>query len=56
MTIVRVVCGCLFLAMAIALTSDTAAQPSAHMQPRIAKVTVNKPVTLTDSGDSWTNG
>jgi rhamnogalacturonan endolyase len=40
--------------VAIALTSGAAAQTAAHVQPRIAKVTVNAPVSLTDNGDSWT--
>ena len=30
------------------------AQQAAHVQPKVAKVTVNSPVTLTDNGDSWT--
>jgi rhamnogalacturonan endolyase len=30
------------------------AQPAAKALPKVAKVTVNDPVTLTDNGDSWT--
>ncbi|MGA1984477.1 MAG: hypothetical protein ABSG84_18670, partial [Acidobacteriaceae bacterium] len=30
------------------------AQPATHVLPKVAKVTVNDPVTLTDNGDSWT--
>ncbi len=48
----------LHLGLAIALTSVAAAQPAskpaAHPLPKVAKVSVNAPVTLTDNGDSWT--
>ncbi|MGP8259559.1 MAG: polysaccharide lyase family protein [Acidobacteriaceae bacterium] len=30
------------------------AKPAGHVLPKVAKVTVNDPVTLTDNGDSWT--
>jgi len=43
-----------FLALAIVLASGAAAQPAAHVLPKVEKVTVNVPVTLTDNGDSWT--
>jgi len=51
-----------FLALAVLLLSGATAQPAAkptaqpaaHMLPKVAKVTVNDPVTLTDNGDSWT--
>ena len=39
-----------FLALAVAVV----AQPAAHTLPKVEKVTVNVPVTLTDNGDSWT--
>jgi len=42
------------LALAVALTSGAAAQQAAHSLPKVEKVSVNAPVTLTDSGDSWT--
>ena len=45
----------MFLALAVVLTSGASAQqPAAHVLPKVAKVTVNDPVTLTDNGDSWT--
>jgi rhamnogalacturonan endolyase len=43
-----------FLALAVVLASGAAAQPAAHVLPKVAKATVNAPVTLTDNGDSWT--
>ncbi len=43
-----------FLVLAVILTSTAVAQPGAHVQPKVEKVTVNAPVTLTDNGDSWT--
>ena len=39
-----------FLALSAILTSAAPAQTA----PKVAKVTVNTPVTLTDNGDSWT--
>ena len=56
----------LFLALPVALTYGVLAQqtarmqpgarvqPAAHVLPKVAKVTVNGPVTLTDNGDTWT--
>jgi rhamnogalacturonan endolyase len=44
------VVGSAFLALGLLLSSG-AAQTAA---PKVAKVTVNQPVTLTDNGDSWT--
>ncbi len=45
----------MFLALAAFLFYGASAQqPAAHVLPKIAKVTVNAPVTLTDNGDSWT--
>ena len=56
----------LFIALAVVLTTNAAAQqaakaqpasqakPAGHVLPRAAKVTVNDPVTLTDNGDTWT--
>jgi rhamnogalacturonan endolyase len=43
-----------FLAFAVALATGAVAQPAAHVLPKVEKVTVNTPVTLTDNGDSWT--
>ena len=43
-----------FLALAVVLASGAAAQPAAQVLPKVEKVTVNAPVTLTDNGDSWT--
>ena len=40
-------------ALALTLASATA-QQAAHPLPKVEKVTVNAPVTLTDNGDSWT--
>jgi len=37
-----------------AVQTAAKAQPAAHVMPKVAKVTVNDPVTLTDNGDSWT--
>jgi len=61
MTKAKVLFVSLFLALAVVviygvLTQQAAkAQPStASVQPKVAKVTVNAPVTLTDNGDSWT--
>lgn len=43
------------LALAVLLASGASAQQKpAHVLPKVAKVTVNQPVTLTDNGDSWT--
>ena len=42
-----------FLALAVVLTYGAAAQRAANVLPKVAKVTVNDPVTLTDNGDSW---
>src|SRR5664279_4842387 len=60
MTKTRLLFVSLFLALAVALTYGVLAQqaatakPAAHVLPKVAKVTVNDPVTLTDNGDSWT--
>jgi hypothetical protein len=42
------------LALAVLLSSGAKAQSTAPVLPKVAKVTVNVPVTLTDNGDSWT--
>jgi rhamnogalacturonan endolyase len=42
------------LALAVVFISGAAAQPAAHVLPKVEKVTVNVPVTLTDNGDTWT--
>jgi rhamnogalacturonan endolyase len=42
----------MFLALTVALTSGATAQPA--NAPKVEKVTVNTPVTLTDNGDNWT--
>ena len=44
----------MFLSLGVALTTNATAQQAAHVQSKVAKVTVNSPVTLTDNGDSWT--
>ena len=66
MTKTRLLFVSLFLALAVVLTYGVLAQqaakmqpgvhvqPAAHVLPKVAKVTVNDPVTLTDNGDSWT--
>ena len=43
-----------FLALAVVFVSGATAQPAAHALPKVEKVTVNAPVTLTDNGDTWT--
>jgi len=53
MTKARILCVSTFLALAGTLTSCAMAQPAAHPSPKVEKVTVNAPVTLTDNGDSW---
>jgi len=47
----RVVFSSAFLALSALFASTAPAQTAA---PRVARVTVNQPVTLTDNGDSWT--
>jgi rhamnogalacturonan endolyase len=66
MTKARLLIVSLSLALAVVLTYCVVAQPAAivqpasqakpagHVLPKVAKVTVNDPVTLTDNGDSWT--
>jgi len=66
MTKTRLLFVSLFLALAVVLTygvvaqpaapakSASTVQPAAHLLPKVAKVTVNDPVTLTDNGDTWT--
>ena len=60
MTKTRLLFVSLFAAMAVIVTFGVMAQqaapakPAAHVLPKVAKVTVNDPVTLTDNGDSWT--
>ena len=69
MTKARLLFVSLFLALAVVLTygssgaagrqseasrANSQAKPAAHVLPKVAKVTVNDPVTLTDNGDSWT--
>jgi rhamnogalacturonan endolyase len=54
MTKARLLFVSLFLALAVVLTYGVVAQQAASVQPKVAKVTVNTPVTLTDNGDSWT--
>jgi rhamnogalacturonan endolyase len=41
-------------ALALALTAAAPAQQAAHELPKVEKVTVNAPVTLTEDADSWT--
>jgi rhamnogalacturonan endolyase len=47
----RLVFSSAFLALSALFASTAPAQTAA---PRVARVTVNQPVTLTDNGDSWT--
>jgi rhamnogalacturonan endolyase len=54
MTKVGILCVSMCLALAVVLTSGAGAQPAAHILPKVEKVTVNAPVTLTDNGESWT--
>jgi len=42
-----------FLALSVVFFSGTVAR-AADTLPKVAKVAVNQPVTLTDNGDSWT--
>ena len=49
----RVLISSAFLALSAVLSSGAVAQTAAA-PPKVAKVTVNQPVTLTDNGDSWT--
>jgi rhamnogalacturonan endolyase len=42
-----------FLILAVAMTCGAAGQRAASVLPKVAKVTVNDPVTLTDNGDTW---
>jgi rhamnogalacturonan endolyase len=49
----RLLVGSTFLAAAVFLSSSASAQRSDAL-PKVEKVTVNAPVTLTDNGDSWT--
>jgi len=42
------------LALTVVLTFGAAAQTGAHVLPKVEKVTLNAPVTLTDNGDNWT--
>ena len=66
MTKARLLCVFTFLALAVVLTYGVVAQqaakvppasqakPAGHVQPKVAKVTVNDPVTLTDNAETWT--
>jgi len=55
MTKARLLFVSMFLALAAFLFYGASAQqPAAHVPPKVEKVTVNAPVTLTDNGDSWT--
>src|ERR1035438_8282031 len=49
----RVLVSSAFLALSAVLSSGAVSQTAAAL-PKVAKVTVNQPVTLTDNGDSWT--
>ena len=42
------------ITLTVVLASGATAQPAAQVQPKVAKVMINSPVTLTDNGDSWT--
>ena len=43
----RLLFGSTFLALAVLLSSGAKAQPAAHVLPKVAKVTVNDPVSYT---------
>ena len=43
-----------FLALGVVLPSGAASAQRVDALPKVAKTTVNAPVTLTDDGDSWT--
>ena len=49
----RVLVSFAFLALSAVLSSRAVSQTAAAL-PKVAKVTVNQPVALTDNGDSWT--
>src|ERR1039458_10659778 len=49
----RVLVSSAVLALSAVLSSGAVAQTAAAL-PKVAKVTANQPVTLTDNGDSWT--
>src|ERR1035441_7297892 len=49
----RVLVSSAVLALSAVLSSGAVAQTAAAL-PKVAKVTANQPVSLTDSGDSWT--
>jgi rhamnogalacturonan endolyase len=54
MTKARILFLSTLITLIAAVTYGVVAQQTASVQPKIAKVTVNTPVTLTDNGDSWT--
>lgn len=53
MTRANALVGSVFLALAVSCSSVAMAQTAAST-PKVEKVTVNAPVTLSDNGDSWT--
>jgi rhamnogalacturonan endolyase len=54
MTKAALLCVSTVLALAVLSPSSAMPQSAAHPLPKVEKVTVNAPVTLTDNGDSWT--
>jgi rhamnogalacturonan endolyase len=54
MTKAALFCVSTVLTLAVISPSDATSQPAARPSPRVERVTVNAPVTLTDNGDSWT--
>ena len=51
MSKLRILWSAAFVALPVVFASAAPAPTSA---PKVARVTVNQPVTLTDNGDSWT--
>jgi hypothetical protein len=50
----RVLSVSMYVALGVALTLCAEAQQAAQGLPKVARITVNSPVTLADNGDSWT--
>jgi rhamnogalacturonan endolyase len=44
----------MFIVLSVALSTGAGAQQTPHGLPKVEKVTVDAPVTLTDNNDSWT--
>jgi rhamnogalacturonan endolyase len=54
MTKAALFCVSTVLTLAVISPRDATSQPAARPSPRVQRVTVNAPVTLTDNGDNWT--